>query len=72
MNGASPITLKVYGDIQNVIQMIDCLLLIICIYFGFARKETVCEFYAFAVDYQYKTLPRVAHYLSEKVILRNL
>ena len=34
--------LKAYGYICNVIQMIDCLLLMICIYFGFARGQTVC------------------------------
>ena len=28
--------------IAGMIQMLDCLLLVICIYFGFARKPTVC------------------------------
>ena len=32
-----------FNDICNVIQMLDCLLLMICIYIGFARKQTVCE-----------------------------
>ena len=31
-----------YLDSCGVIQMFDCLLLIICIHRGFARKETVC------------------------------
>ena len=30
-----------YNHIINIIQMIDCLLLMFCIYFGFARKYTV-------------------------------
>ena len=40
--GASMETIKAYGDIRNVFQMLDCLLLIMCIYLGFARQETVC------------------------------
>ena len=38
---ASRSTLRVYADIRNVLQMLDCLLLIICIYSGFARQQTV-------------------------------
>ena len=36
-------TLRVYSDIRNVLSMLDCLLLISCIYSGFARQETVCD-----------------------------
>ena len=43
-SGVSVETLRVYGDIKSIVQMLDCLLLIICIYFGFARQETVCTF----------------------------
>ena len=32
-----------YLDVCSVVQMLDCLLLMICIYRGFARKETVCD-----------------------------
>ena len=35
---------KEYNDIMRTIQMLDSLLLIICIYFGFSRKQTVCVF----------------------------
>ena len=38
----SGIVVKEYKDIIHVIQMLDCLLLIICIYAGFARKRVVC------------------------------
>ena len=31
----------VYADILNELSMLDCLLLIICIYSGFARQPTV-------------------------------
>ena len=31
-----------YLDICSIIQMMDCLILMICIYLGFARKQTVC------------------------------
>ena len=31
-----------YLNICSVISMLDCLLVMICIYFGFARKRTVC------------------------------
>ena len=31
-----------YEEILKNIQMVDTLLLIMCIYFGFARKQTVC------------------------------
>ena len=34
-------TLALYGDAYRVLVMLDCLLLIICIYSGFARQETV-------------------------------
>ena len=43
--------LHAYYDICDVIQMMDCLLLMICIYFGFARKEIgtsscrICELF---------------------------
>ena len=33
---------KGYVDIINIIQMLDCLMLLICLYVGFARKRTVC------------------------------
>ena len=39
---ASFVTMKVYLDIRNALQMLDCLLLIICIYCGFIRREAVC------------------------------
>ena len=32
----------IFIDIRNFIQMIDCLLLVICVHSGFARKQTVC------------------------------
>lgn len=37
-------SLETYSDIANIIQMLDCMLLMICIYIGFARKRTVCDF----------------------------
>ena len=33
---------KEYNYISNVIQIADCMLLMICIYIGFSRKRTVC------------------------------
>ena len=39
---ASLITLQKVNIINRTIQMLDCLLLMFCIYFGFARKQTVC------------------------------
>ena len=38
---ASTITVRVYSDVQGVLAMLDCLLLIICIYCGFARQPTL-------------------------------
>ena len=38
---ATRCTLALYGDACRVLMMLDCLLLIICIYSGFAREETV-------------------------------
>ena len=38
---ASTVTVRVYSDVQRVLAMLDCLLLIICIYCGFARQPTV-------------------------------
>ena len=42
--GALPNAWNNYVHIRNVVEMSDCLLLIICIYFGFTRKQTVCAF----------------------------
>lgn len=39
--GAPLSTQEMYADIRNVLSMVDCLLLIICIYSGFARQPTV-------------------------------
>lgn len=39
---ASTIVFREFNYICSIIQMLDCLLLVICIYFGFARKQTVC------------------------------
>ena len=44
LSGASIATVMVYADIRNVLSMLDCLLLIICVYFGFARQATVRRF----------------------------
>lgn len=35
-----------YSYIYRIVQMIDCFLLMLCIYFGFARKQTVCALFA--------------------------
>ena len=40
--GAPIATVRVYADVQNILSMLDCLLLIFCIYSGFARQDTVC------------------------------
>lgn len=41
-----PMTVHVTFDyINRIIQQVDSLLLMICIYFGFARKKTVCIIY---------------------------
>ena len=42
MTSASDGVLKDYTYICHIIQMVDCLLLMICIYLGFVRKKTVC------------------------------
>lgn len=42
--GPLSIIVRVFTDIMNVLQILDCLLLVICIYFGFVRQETVCLF----------------------------
>ena len=42
IKGASRRVYKVRGNIARLVRMMDCLLLIICIYHGFARKRTVC------------------------------
>ena len=44
ISAASHVTLGVTSDIRNVLQMLDCLLLILCVYYGLAREETVCLF----------------------------
>lgn len=43
LNGAALNVLQDYIYISNIVAMLDCMLLIICIYIGFARKSnTVC------------------------------
>ena len=42
--GAPRSTVKLYSDIRNVLSMVDCLALIISMYLGFARQETVCTY----------------------------
>ena len=49
MINSSKDALKVYLEIWHVVQMLDCLLLMICIYIGFARKKTVCVLFIFTL-----------------------
>lgn len=41
MTDAPPIISGQYAQIRNVLQLLDCLLLMVCIYAGFARRKTV-------------------------------
>ena len=57
-----------YVGFYRVTQMLDCLLLMICIYFGFVRKQTVCINCAYLA--LLITLSLLSH--SESELLRDL
>lgn len=49
--GATVITWQEYNYVVIIIRQLDCILLMICIYFGFSRKRTVCNMFMYVYVY---------------------
>lgn len=68
-NDRSVVVLRIYYSTCAVIQLIDCLLLMLCIHFGFARKRTVCTdcVYSFRIIRINVHVHRISHAVESVV-----